>query len=433
MYALAPKAVYAHKRVFDNPRAVERMERMLDAIGVRLEDVARVDLDDLDEICEVAGVSEDMATEELVAAGHGRVRQGHLKLAHDPVLVFNTFVWDEADRLPRPREFRNTHSRRLQNFFCGVGEDFAFSEREVLSPGKNYVCQGGWGIHTLGGCFHKCDYCNQGFIVTVMLDIDEFCEHLPNMFRRRPQQKLYRYDLFSDILAFEPEYGASETIAKTFAEHDKYLLLYTRSDNVGWLADFPEREYVLANWTLSMETQCRTIERDSPTLDERIEAMRFCQEHGYVVRAGFSPVIPVADWRAETTDMLERLFARVRPEVLRAWVLSMMDASEFETMFDTSAMDRKFMARMREEAENLNGLKIAPFPLDARAEIYEHYLSETRRISNGQTPLAICTEHPKIWEMIGDRVDMEPNDMFCCCGALSAPGRWDKRLEKTAF
>ena len=34
MYDLNPKAVFAHERVFDNPRAVARMERMLDAMGI---------------------------------------------------------------------------------------------------------------------------------------------------------------------------------------------------------------------------------------------------------------------------------------------------------------------------------------------------------------------------------------------------------------
>jgi DNA repair photolyase len=272
---------------------------------------------------------------------------------------------------------------------------------------------------------HKCDYCGQGFIVNLMVDIEAFCERLARMFEERPEQKLYRYDLHSDILAFEPEYGASEVLARCFAEYDKYLLLYTRSDNVEWLADLPCREHVPINWTLSMDTQARVIERDSPSLAERIEAMRFCQEQGFTVRAGFSPIIPVADWRRETTEMLELLFERVEPEVLRGWVLAMMEAEEFETMFDASMMDETHMRRMREEADALKDAHHAPFPLDVRAEIYAHYLDEVQRISP-KTPFALCTEHPELWNMLEAKLHMKPNHMFCCCGGLSPPRQLEK-------
>ncbi len=421
MYALSPRGVFAHKRVFANERAVERMNRMLDALGILERDVPRVDLEDIDDLLQLSGATETLATEEIIRGGHGRIRQGHLKQAHDPVIVFNTFVWDESDRVIPPREFRNPHAKRLQSLFCGVGEDFAYSRRDLLTPrAPHYVCQGGWGIHTLGGCVHKCDYCGQGFIVNIMLDIEDFCEHLSHMFAARPEQRLYRYDLYSDILAFEPEYGACEILAQCFTEHDRYLLLYTRSNNVGFLADLPYRKHLLVNWTLSMDTQARVIERDSPSLVERIEAMRFCQEQGYAVRVGFSPIIPIADWRQETTDMLELLFARVEPEVLRGWVLAMMDAAEFETVFDVDMMDQTHMRRMREEATALAGAHRAPFPLDVRAEIYTHYLDEVERIRPG-TPFALCTEHPQLWEMLAIKLHMSRDNMFCCCGGLSAP------------
>lgn len=427
MYELKPRGIFCHKRVFENPRAVARMQRMLDALGVREADVPRIDETDLDAVLELAGATEASVSDNVLRGGHGRFRQGHLKQTDDPVLVFDTFVWDEAQRKPHTRKLRHPNATRLQNLLCGAGEEFAYSRRDLFTPtAPHYVCQGGWGVHTLNGCVHKCDYCGQGFVVTIMLDLEAFCEHLTRMFRRRPEQLLYRYDLFSDILAFEPEYGASDVLGKCFAENDRYLLLYTRSNNVGYLAELPEREHVLINWTLSMDTQANVIERDSPSLDERIEAMRFCQEHGYVVRAGFSPIIPVRDWRAETTSMLERLFAGVRPEVLRGWVLAMMDADEFEAMFDVNMMDPNHMRRIREEAATLNGQHHAPFPLDVRAEIYSHYLDEVRRLSP-DTPFALCTEPPDLWPMLRDKLQMPPDNMFCCCGGVSKPGAWKGR------
>lgn len=422
MYDIDPKAVFAHERVFENPRAVARMRRMLGAMGIEEKDVPVVGMRDVDRILEVAGATDDVAGERVLAGGHGRVRQGVLKLENDPVIVFNTFVWDPAQRAEALRQYAHPVGRRLAHLFGGAGTEFAYSPRELLTPDRDeFVCQGGWGIHTIAGCLHKCDYCGQGYVVNLMLDLEDFCVQLEKMFAERPQQKLYRYDLFSDILAFDPEYGAAEVVGECFDRtDDKYLLLYTRSNNVQHLVDLPYKTHTLANWTLSMETVCREIERDSPSLDERIEAMRICQDAGYVVRAGFSPIIPIADWRRETTDMLERLFARVKPDVLRCWVLAMMEADEFERIFDASQMDPKFMRRMREEAHALKGLHGAPFPLDVRAEIYEYYLDEVQRISP-ETRVALCTEHPKLWDLLGHKTGMKRDDMYCCCGGLSVP------------
>ncbi len=429
MYDLHPKGGFAHERVFDNPRALARMERMLDAMHIPLDSVPKVGMGDVEEIIELSGATEAVAAEDVRRGGHGRVRQGRVRLEEDPVIVFNTFVWDPDKRAPAPEgmKFTNPHASRLVRLFSGVGEDFAFSKRDLYRADRDWVCQGGWGIHSIAGCVHKCDYCGQGFITTLLLDLEEFCDHLKIMFKDQPQQHLHRYDLYSDILAFEPEYGCSEVVGKCFDEtDDKYLLLYTRSDNVQHLVDLPYQEHTLGNWTLSMDTVSRVIERDSPPLADRIEAMRICQDAGYVVRAGFSPIIPIKNWREETTEMLELLFSKVQPEVLRGWVLAMMDAEEYAAMFAHVEMDEHFMKRMHEDAQELNGLHHAPFPLDVRAEIYRHYIREARRISP-ETPFALCTEHPKLWEMLEDDLCMERDAMFCCCGGLSVPGGWRKR------
>lgn len=49
MYQFNPSAVYATEEVFDDPRCVARMERMLDAMGC--DDVIRVDDAELSRLC----------------------------------------------------------------------------------------------------------------------------------------------------------------------------------------------------------------------------------------------------------------------------------------------------------------------------------------------------------------------------------------------
>ena len=286
---------------------------------------------------------------------------------------------------------------------------------------EGYICQGGWGIHTVNGCVHRCDYCGLGSVVILQLDVERAAEQAARTFARYPEQKLYRYDLTSDIPCFEPEYDAVRVLSRTFAEWDKYLLIYTKSDNVDWLLDMPYREHRPFYCTLSMDSVASRIERGTPSLTERIEGLRKCAESGYTVRVGFSPVIPVAGWREETTRMLEALFAACKPDVVRAWVLSMMDADEFSGMFDLEEMDPHCVRRMLEDKERMDGTHKAPFPSDVRGDIYEYYIEEVRRLSP-ETPFALCTEDPDIWDRLEDRLAMTRDRMFCCCGGTSVPG-----------
>jgi spore photoproduct lyase len=390
------------------------MERMLAAMGNPA--VEEVDVGDAERILAMAG------PQKYHRPMSGSVRMGLVRPTPDASILFNTFVWDEADRAPvDPAAYNDHASRRIARLMAGVGDDFAFSRRDTLTvAGVRYVCQGGWGIHSLQGCLHKCAYCYEGFIDNIMLDLEDFAEQIRRVIVARPQQKLYRYDMYSDSICLEPEYGASAILSKMFADMgDKYLLYYTKSDNVDHLLELPHKENAIFYLTLAAETACHEIEQGTPSMTRRIEALRKCQQAGYRVRVGFSPIIPTPNWRREATECLEQLFAAVRPETVRLWVLSLMDPETADHIFGNGLLDEEFLASIRhntgyrpEEVFN------QPFPHEARAAIYRHYIDEIRRISP-ETPLSLCSERRELWDMLADRLVMSPDKLFCCCGGMS--------------
>jgi spore photoproduct lyase len=418
MYSLRPPAVFVHKRVFRNPLAVERMERLLRAMGDP--PVEEVETRDTEMIVERAGIGAECP------AWSDDLMNGFLKPQGDPVIVFNTFVWDESEREPPDRKYRYKIANRLAGTMAGVGEDFAYSRREVADadhhPERSYVCQGGWGLHTLNGCVHRCAYCDQAFIMTLMLDLEAFADHVRGTLVARPHQKLYRYDMYSDSICFEPEYGASEILAGVFAEsEDQYLLFYTKSNNVDHLLELANRERCVFYMTLSTDAAAREFEPGAPSLDQRIQALRRCQEAGYTVRAGFSPILPIREWREDATTAIEKLFARVAPDTVRLWALSMTSVPQFDGAMGFARMDPR-LADMAIRADPATvGTWNAPFPAEARAEVYAHYIDEIARISP-ETPVSLCSESPDAWERLRDRLTMTPDHLYCCCGGRSAPG-----------
>ncbi len=413
MYTLRPPHVFMHRRVQHNRLALARMERILAAIGNP--PVIEVDDTDTDRVLEMAGPPADLPT-----VG-GRARQGLERREADPSFLFNTFVWNKAERSAPKTRFRSSLAQRVAAVMAGVGEDFAFSRREAnwTSGGTPYVCQGGWGIHSLKGCPHKCDYCDEGYIVNFMLDLEEFADHVSLLLAQRPEQKLYRYDLFSDSLGFEPEYGASAILSECFAKSsDKYLLYYTKSDNVDHLLDLPHKSNAIFYCTLSTDTVCRLIERGTPSMAQRIEGLRKCQQAGYRVRVGFSPIIPVRNWREEAVDCIEMLAAKVQPETVRLWILSLMTAAETEALIRPELLDPDAVRAMRAAAPHLTELYAQPFPLETRVEIYGHYLEVLNRTSPA-TPVSLCTETAAVWERLSGKLRMTPDCLYCCCGGRS--------------
>ncbi len=417
MYSLKPPAIFVHKRVYRNPLAVARMERMLKAMGEPTVEV--VDTGDTEMIVERAGLG------GACPAWSDDLMNGFLKPQGDPVIVFNTFVWDEAEREMPERKYKYHVANRLAWTMAGVGDDFAYSKREVIDadhhPERSFVCQGGWGLHSLNGCVHRCAYCDQAFIMTIMLDLEDFGEQVSRTLVERPHQKLYRYDMYSDSICFEPEYGASQILADVFAKSkDQYLLFYTKSNNVDHLLELRNRERCVFYNTLASEHAAREFEPGAPSLDQRIQALRRCQEAGYTVRVGFSPIIPIREWREDATAAIEKLFASVTPDTVRLWVVSMTPVPQFDGALGFGRMD----PRLADMAIRANPAEVgrwnSPFPVEARAEIYAHYIDEIRRVSP-RTPVSLCSESPDAWALLKGKLRMSPDHLFCCCGGTSIP------------
>jgi spore photoproduct lyase len=419
MYKIKPPRVYAHRRVYDNQRALERMERMLNVIDHP--PVEMVDESDFDRI-----VRESLPPENLPVMTAG-VFMGIENHTADPALLFNTFVWDKADRTVINTKNPNPTAQRLAGFMGGVGEDFAFSP--PLGTYKLYepelgggLCNPGWGIHTLFGCLHKCSYCDKGYLMNIMLDIEDFAEHLKVFLKSHPEQKLFRYDVLSDHICMEPEYGASRILSEVFSETpDQYLLYYTKSDNVDHLLDLPKKRCIFY-CTLSAETVCRDFEQGAPGMEERIEAMRKCQEAGYLIRVGFTPIVPLRGWQEEANVCIEKLLSAVKPELIRLACLTMMNAKEAETVIGASRLDPVCLEAMRKAASELDSVPFfrKPFPCDLRSEIYLHYINEIKRHSP-DTLIVLCGEEREGWDMLKDHLKMRPDGIYCVCGARCVP------------
>jgi spore photoproduct lyase len=255
-----------------------------------------------------------------------------------------------------------------------------------------------------------------------MLNVEEWMERVDQLLADNPWQKVIRFDVETDCLILEPEYGICRDLVEHFAElDDRYLILFSKSDNVDFLLDLEHRGHTIMLWTLSTPIVSRRIEVDTATTEERIEAARKCQAAGYPVRFKFKPIVPTRNWRQDATDMLEKLFAAVQPDNLSMETLFFRNTEELKSMFDEELLDPDFV-RLMEEHEAEHGIddpyKSIPEPF--RIEIYEHYAAEVKRLSP-QTPISLCAESATAWEHMAPLLGQTPYDFICNCGPACIP------------
>ena len=255
------------------------------------------------------------------------------------------------------------------------------------------------------------------------LNVEEFVEHVDKLMVENPWQTVFRFDVETDCLILEPEYGTCRALVDHYAGlHDRYLILFSKSDNVDFLLDLEHCGHTIMLWTLSTPTVSRHIEVDTATTEQRIEAARKCQEVGYTVRFKCKPIIPIANWREEATATFEMLLAALEPDNISMEMLFFDSVAELRELFDIELFDPDFMAMMEQwEASGQMTDKAHPIPPDFRQQVYDHYVAEIQRLSR-ETPVSLCAETRDMWDRMGGKLGMDSGSFVCNCGPIAVPG-----------
>lgn len=430
MYRIQPRHLYAMDWAMQDERNARRLERLVAGLGRQMSEVQVITAEELPQAIRDSGWI-------------GEVRQGAYRETGDPDFLFTAFKWltpEQRAEVASTELFQQCVAAHAAYGDCkqwftggrilamlGAAPFFHYELRDKWDPAL--VCWSLHDLHSAWGCVHRCSYCQRGSVYVVNLNVEEFVDKVGELIDQTPWQKTFRYDVEQDVLALEPEYGACERLVRHFARRDdQYLILFTKSANTDSLLPLPHNGHTMVLWTLSTHTASRRYEALTGTMEERIEAARRCQQAGYTVRFKLKPIIPHLNWRAETTEMLELLYSRVKPDNLSMEVVFVDSVAELDDTMGKANLDPAFVAAA-EQAEaqrgdcwqrELDGEK--PFPFEMKAELYRYVISEARRLSP-DTPITLCAETQRMWEALADLLDGEPWDYPCNCGPHCTPGR----------
>ena len=169
-------------------------------------------------------------------------------------------------------------------------------------------------------------------------------------------------------------------------------------------------------------------------MEDRIEAVRKCQEAGYLVRYRFSPMIPVKNWCEEHTELIELIFERTQPDVISLCMFGWMDVEDARNCLDFSRLDPEIVSAMESAAPYIRELGYTsgggrPIPHEPRRLIFQHCIDEIKRVSPGTT-VALCLETPEMWAALGPSMGQVSGNYVCNCGPMCTPGGrlYDERV-----
>jgi hypothetical protein len=411
MHTINAKAVYIVRGAEDTQPGRERIRRMM----------AHIDTDRVEQVDD-AGLAAAVEEHRLSETPRHGMTDGFA-----PVVIFNRIRFDEPPQVPEERKERfpalfRSPSLQLAGY---AGFDWRPSGSPEWREKTGAVCQPAYQLHTIVGCPFRCAYCGLGRLHNIMVNIEEFVARLDGYIDAVNGQTLYQYDNWTDTVCFEPEYGGSRLLVEYFASKPgKYLELYVgKSDNVGFLLDLDHRGKTVCCWSVAGGTQSGFIERKTATMEARIEAARKCQEAGYHVRFRLSPIVPVKNWERENRELIQRIFAETRPDVITFETLRYLNYDAICQSIDVDLLDDEFVAAMR-ETEGTKAVSGCEIPDGWRLRVYRFIISQLEE-AGPETPYALCREQRSTWELLADdfaRHGQTPDNYVCNCGPTSAPG-----------
>jgi spore photoproduct lyase len=213
-------------------------------------------------------------------------------------------------------------------------------------------------------CLYDCSYCwLKGMFdtahIAVFVNLEDFFRDVEEVSEKKSISLSLAYQ--SDLVPLEGMLGILKEWDAFVQNHPRLLVeIRTKSAFCGPWQEMRERERVVPAFTLSPEEVIAEMEKGTPPLAARLQAVRTCQDIGYRPRLCFDPMMHMPSWR----QVYSRMFAAVVREV---------DFSRIrEVSLGTFRLSAAYLSRLRRQVPDAPAARY-PYVTDAG---YAHYPRE---------------------------------------------------------
>ncbi len=133
--------------------------------------------------------------------------------------------------------------------------------------------------------------------------------------------KVYRIGTgeFTDSLMMDQLTGIAGSIIRDIRDRNTFIEFKTKSDNTGHLLDLDHGPGIVFAWSLNTVSNIALYEKDTATLDRRLEAASRASEAGYLLAFHFDPISYYHRCEDDYRHVVEQLFRKIDPSRV-AWI-----------------------------------------------------------------------------------------------------------------
>lgn len=290
----------------------------------------------------------------------------------------------------------------LRSFDGGLGRSIRCAPYFKLVPLSN-------------GCPYYCTYCYLGYVyrdyhpfIKVNINYEKMFQEIRETVLPADDAVPFNLGEMLDSLALDHVSLLTERLIPFFGRLSHgYLMLLTKSANIGGLLRVAPNAQTVVSWSLNAKPMVEQYEIGTASLDERIDAARQCQEHGYRLRLRIDPGILYEDWRSGYAELLHKTLTVLTPENITLGLLRLIPGHLGLARQAYGSRAATLKAGLSEKASD-GKLR---YPLRQRIEFYQ-FLIDTIRDFNPRVSIGLCRETWEVWSSLKHQCDP------CQCNCL---------------
>ena len=269
------------------------------------------------------------------------------------------------------------------------------------------TCPNYWHFSPTGFCHFGCRYCYlagtpgvwHSPTIRVFLNLDEILSTINRVARGLARPTAFYLGKLQDGLALDPLTGFSQVVIPFFARHPyARQIVLTKTDEVDGLLGLDHGGRTILSWSLNPQEVIAVYEENTPSLDERILAMRRCAESGYPIRAVVMPLIPVPNWQTFYCDFIRRLLWEV--PVARLTLGGICIYRQALQLLESKMGKGNAICANLVDDRSADGRR--RFPWSLRQAMYAHLIQAAHEVDPG-LEIALCLEEAQLWQAVGLR------------------------------
>lgn len=167
-------------------------------------------------------------------------------------------------------------------------------------------------------CLYDCDYCFlQGMYpsanIVMFVNTESFLQNAEHAAAEKPINLSISYE--TDLAALNPIISlCGKWIAWASTQKNICLEIRTKSGSARWFSDNTSNPQTILAWSLLPQNLIERYETKSPSLTQRLEAVKIAAGQNWRVRLCLDPVICCYDWERLYRKLVEKIFQAVPSE-----------------------------------------------------------------------------------------------------------------------